>query len=834
MTTALLTALTTFVLLTGEPSASSEPAKPSVGQSEGQSRLIVIGFDGADCRIVKKLMEQNQLPNLQKLASSGSFFPLKTTNPAQSPVSWAAFNTGMGPDTTNIYDFVCREVENRDTHEKLPEPRPANAMAFRSEADADSYLPFVLRSSMRIPAIAGVGVLLFILFLLLFRAGARFPRGAAVLLSLLLGGVGAGAAASMTRYLPARVPVAKAERRGVPFWKYLDDHGVQTVGLSVPMVFPFGEEGLRNSKILAGLGVPDARQTPGDYFILSNDKDKLAKLKKNAQMGGKFIEMQRSEGSRKSETYEAKLQGPENFWLKPRLLAERKSITESLARGEAGPDELKKLHTQLDAIDSQLGNNILVSIQLQVTPSEDRKRIAVELEHKAVRAGSADLGVGDWSPLTRATFQFNPILHLSVLVRFRVMSIEPLEIYLEPLNLDPKAPPITAPISWPAAFSAELANDSNISDFETLGWACATNPLKDQAIDEKTFLEDIEEIMRQRERLLNGRLGKNDWRLFYMVFGETDRVQHLMFRYFDEQHPLYKKEEAEKQVTFFGRTMSLKDCIPEIYRQADRIVGEAWKRCNDGKTQMMVLSDHGFSSFRRQVHLNSWLLKNGYLVLRDLTEDEKEEIKNSRKTLDDFANQKGFKFVDWSKTRAYSLGLGKIYLNVKGREPQGIVESAAQEALEREIAKKLEADVDPDTGKPFVKSAYLAREIYPDRGKNLKGGERDNSEDLVLGFQEGYRVSWDTTLGGFGGMDIDEKNNSVYCKSFLAPNEEKWSGDHCSIDPSVVTGIFFSTLKLQLPPDAQVPDVRHCAPTILKYFGLEVPQGQRAPMVAAQ
>ncbi|MBI3820256.1 MAG: alkaline phosphatase family protein [Planctomycetes bacterium] len=800
----------------------------------GDTRLVLIGFDGADLRIIRKLLDEKQLPNFQKLSETGSFYPLKTTNPAQSPVSWAAFNTGMGPDTTNIYDFVCRECENRETGVKLLKPTPANSMAFRVDEDADLYLPILLRSNYRIPLVAAVGFSLFILFFALFKFGAKFPLLAAAILSFVLGGVGGGAAVAMLRYLPKKLPVAKAERRGTPFWKYLDDSGVNSVGLSIPMVFPFAPEPMPHTKILGGLGIPDARQSPGDWWLMSDSKERLEYLTKVGQMAGLplLLERQIERDRDGMKAYKATVEGPENFWLVGMLRDEIADIAKTKSTGP-GVDKIRALSKREDEINSIL-QHPHAEVLLEARVSEDGRRVAIELDHKPIlKQDGSELAVGDWSPLTRVTFQFNPILKLSTVARFRVLSVNPFEIYLKPLNLDPKAPPITAPISTPREFSAELANDREIMDFESLGWACATNALKDQAIDDTTFLQDIEKILQQRERLLYGRLSKGDWRFMYMVFGETDRVAHLMFRYYDEQHPLYKKEDAEKQVTFFGKSMALKDTVPEIYRQADRIVGEVLKRTADGKTQLIVTSDHGFSSFRQQVHTNSWLCKNGYLAVREMTDQEKEDLKDGHMSIQDFKEPKRvFAWVDWSKTRAYSLGLGKIYINVKGREPKGIVEPAEQEKLEREIAKKLEADVDPGTGKPFIKQAYLAREIYPERGKNLGKGERDNSEDIVIGFNEGYRVSWDSSLGGIRLALSD--NKELFIDKFIEPNLEKWSGDHCSIDPSIVTGIFFSSMKLQLPADAPIPSVQHCAPTILQYFGVPIPQGLKAPLMPAK
>lgn len=100
--------------------------------------------------------------------------------------------------------------------------------------------------------------------------------------------------------------------------------------------------------------------------------------------------------------------------------------------------------------------------------------------------------------------------------------------------------------------------------------------------------------------------------------------------------------------------------------------------------------------------------------------------------------------------------------------------------------------------------------------------------EIILGFAEGYRASWDSCLGGFK----VSKENPDKPAHFLEPNPQKWSGDHCSVDPSLVSGIFFATMKLALPADAPVPDVRHVAPTILKYFEVEPPPGLRAPLLA--
>lgn len=811
---------------------SSIQGAPQAPESRAGSRLVVLGFDGGDARLVQQLLEQGQLPNLQKIRDTGSYFPLRTTNPAQSPVSWASFNTGMGPDTTNIYDFVCRVNEDRDTHAPLAKPTPALSLTYPVTESADRILPAPLRSAFRIPLIVGAGLALFGVFFALFRLGAKFPARMALVLSLVLGVATSAFAAAVARYLPKSVVVPRTEMRGTPFWDHLDGQGIATVGLSVPMVFPLPEAPFAHAKILAGLGVPDARQSWGDWFVLSTDKAHLDRLVQEGDMGGIAVHLapDASHDRGGARAYVGTIEGPKNFWLEQRFDDELRAIAERFASGGTSPDENRELARRKEEIERERGAGIRASVEILARVAEDKKRVAIELEHGQVdRPDGGDLQVGDWSPLVRVKFRLNPLISLSTLVAFRVLSIDPLTIFLKPINLDPKAPPPTAPISTPREFSGEIASDTDVRDFETLGWACATNALKDNAIDEETLLGDIERILGQRERILNDRIQRGDWRLLYMVFGETDRVQHLMFRHIDPLHPLYSQETANREVTFFGKRMPVKDTIAEIYRQADRIVGEAWARVNDGRTQMLVVSDHGFSSFRTGVHLNKWLHSHGYLAVKDPEKIGKVDVAQL------FNPNNLFAYVDWSATRAYSLGLGKIYLNVKGRESRGIVDPKDAEALEREIAKKLEEDVDPDTKKPFVKRAYLAREIYPDRGKNMRPGDRDNSEDLVLGFAEGYRVSWESSLGGFTDTaSLADAKGLLEPGRYLVRNRHKWSGDHCSVDPSLVTGIFFSTMRLAPPTDAPAPDVRHCAPTILHYFGAPIPAGLRAPLLPAK
>ena len=200
---------------------------------------------------------------------------------------------------------------------------------------------------------------------------------------------------------------------------------------------------------------------------------------------------------------------------------------------------------------------------------------------------------------------------------------------------------------------------------------------------------------------------------------------------------------------------------------------------------LIVLSDHGFSSFQRGVHLNAWLVQRGYLALKAGVTPGPEA-------------GEFFKHVDWGRTQAYALGIGSMYLNVRGREAEGIVEPAAAEALALEISHRLTGLVDPALGTEAVRSVKTKREVYA-------GPYLDDAPDLVVGFAAGYRASWTTALGGIPGVLLED-------------NVKKWGGDHI-IDPTLVPGVLFMNQPFQ-GSDARLIDL---APTILGALSIPKP-----------
>ena len=147
--------------------------------------------------------------------------------------------------------------------------------------------------------------------------------------------------------------------------------------------------------------------------------------------------------------------------------------------------------------------------------------------------------------------------------------------------------------------------------------------------------------------------------LCVVVFDGSDRLQHMFWRDIDPTHPARTEHPVPE-----GRNQ-----IEELYKRMDALVGRTMARCRREDTLLMVISDHGFTSFRRGVDLNRWLEENGYLVVDD-----------ARRNVEHLGG------VDWSRTRAFAIGLTGIFLNIKDKYAQGIVEPGEADALREEIA----------------------------------------------------------------------------------------------------------------------------------------------------
>jgi predicted AlkP superfamily phosphohydrolase/phosphomutase len=375
---------------------------------------------------------------------------------------------------------------------------------------------------------------------------------------------------------------------------------------------------------------------------------------------------------------------------------------------------------------------------------------------------------GEWSDWLRVKFRTGLLQSVSGMVRFHLGRLAPvLELYASPVNFDPEAP--LFPVSSPPGFARELARQ--VGTFYTTGMVEDHGGLNNGRFGEDAYMQQCDQVLRERAAMMQYELERLPAGFFFCLFDTPDRVQHMFWRFREGQR-------EARLAPLLARV------IEDHYADCDRVVGEALRYADD-QTLVAVLSDHGVSSFRRGVHINTWLHDQGLLALRDGAKPGDEAA--------DF-----LRTVDWERTRAYALGLSGIYLNLKGREARGIVEPGEADALARAIAGGLAGLGDPAHGTPAIRSVLTRAQVY-------HGPYAEESPDLVVNFAEGYRVSWGTALGAVPAAHFED-------------NVKKWSGDHL-MDPSLVPGVLF----MNRPFRSEGAGLADLAPTILTALG--VPPG---------
>lgn len=767
------------------PTQATSPTQAASSSKTG--RVVVLGFDGADARTTAALMERGELPNLAALAAQGTFGPLMTSNPAESPVSWSVLNTGQNPARTGVPGFVVRDL--------LASGLPVPGIGFYESVASVPIgefedTPIPTWSPLAIGAALGGAV--FFAFLVVFGLLLRLRKSAVVVLSLVLGAVSAWAGARLRGYLPSGLPVVRNTLEATPFWEMASQAGVPSVVLDAAQAWD--RPHVPGSQVLAGLGVPDARGQYNGFTVYTGDPLHFAyEPNKDSETpsAGTKLRVDWKDGVIKSRLY-----GPRDFWRRDQLSLELARVKERQADPKLDFKALERLGQQQAELEDELerlASGPPLSVQLEVERRPDGSGARV-----AIGDAEQDLDVGAWSDWYPLTFDLNPLIKVHALARAKLIALDQphFKLYVDALQIDPARPPFWQPISQPTGFSAELAGDNG--PFETVGWACMTLPYKDEEVDAVSFLQDIQFTFEWRERLTFDRLARDDWRLFFSCFSTPDRVQHMAYRAYDPQHPLHDPAEADQRLTFFGEEIALRDAIPAIYRRVDELIGDVRAKLRPDDV-LILCSDHGFQSFRREVHVNNWLLAKGYLAVQPRLKKGGAKYVHSG-------------YIDWSKTQAFSVGLGMVYVNLEGRESKGIVAPEDVDALLERISQDFLAEVDPQDGQRIGRSAQRTRDIH-------QGPYLEREADLMLGFEAGYRVSWATTTGG---LELAEGADGVLAPaSFVKDNDKTWSGDHVSVDPSLVQGIFFSSVPLALPAGGL--DLRHVAPTVLSFLGVEVP-----------
>ncbi len=503
----------------------------------------------------------------------------------------------------------------------------------------------------------------------------------------------------------------KSRRKGEPFWSILSKSKVPCFIYFCPNTFPpeptYG-------KMLSGMGTPDILGNMGKFSFYTT---KLL-TKDDLDSRGRIVKVKDNAGVVSAELY--------------------------------GPKVLS----------AGLQTEAMIPLKIILNPSAEKVLINFQ--------GKSFFLVKDaWSDWQEMSFKTGLFSSVSGIVKFYLKSIKPeFELYVTPINFNPDKPPF--PVSYPRGFSKKISG--KVGYYHTLGMPVETWALSEGRISEKVFLQQVDDVLDERKRILRQELKSYKSGAFFFYFDTLDIIQHMFWRYLDDKNKPMQND------------LRYKDTVYNYYEQIDQVIGEVMKVLDDSAT-LIVLSDHGFGPFRRSVHLNRWLLEQGYLFLKNEAN----------------SNQEFLEGIDWSKTKAYALGFGGIYLNKVGREYYGIVDAAQEEQIKQELLNKLSGMADPVTGEKIVNNVYSAELIY--NGPYIK-----DAPDLFVGFKPGYRVSWQTALGGMSATLVED-------------NSKKWSGDHL-FDPKEVPGVIFVNRKIETKGN-RIIDV---ASTILGLFEIHRPK----------
>jgi len=407
------------------------------------------------------------------------------------------------------------------------------------------------------------------------------------------------------------------------------------------------------------------------------------------------------------------------------------------------------------------GTDLMIPLKITVNPDEKTAILKYGGEEITITEGIL-------SPWINLNFKAGPRAKIKGIAQFFLKSVSPeFELYLSPIQIDPEKPAL--PVSHPLIYSIYLSK--LFDQFATLGLPQDTWALNEGALTDDGFLQQTYKVHEKLEEIFFHSMERVKKGMVCCVFDTTDVIQHEFWRYLGDDHPALRTSETPKP-----------DVIENLYCRMDELVGRVRAKISD-KDLLLIVSDHGFKLFSRGVNVNTWLLKNGYLHL-------KEGMATSGEW---------FRDVDWSKTRAYAFGLSGIYLNRKGREKNGIVKAEEVDGLKAELIEKLSGLRDEGAeGAEAITTLYDTEKIY-------NGPYIENAPDLIIGFYPGWRHSWESVSG------------KVEREIFI-DNDKAWSADHC-IDHRYVPGVFFSSRKVK----TERPAIWDIAPTVLHMFGIKPP-----------
>lgn len=532
--------------------------------------------------------------------------------------------------------------------------------------------------------------------------------------------------------LPLAGATTQLLRRGPAFWDALIAAGIDTDIYYLPSNYPTPTpQGPGRFRAIGGMGTPDINGTYGEFSFLTFDTPRRGRHVD----GGRFVRL-----SMFGDQGSAEIVGPPNHLRKPNAKGRR--------------DRMK--------------------LAVHVVRDTERPVAQVTISNQSVLLNENEWS--DWIPVRFSTgipattalgAVGAPTTALGI-VRFFLKQVHPyVELYVSPVNIDPLN--AVMPFSSPPEFARELA--SRHGRFYTNGIPEDTKAFSHGALNEDQFLTQIDLAHQDRVRQFRSALAEFQRGCLFFYFGTTDLLQHMFWRDRDPAHPGRTETQAAKYGTV----------IEEAYQGLDKLVGEALDHLDEDDL-LLVLSDHGFDSFRRGFNLNSWLVENKFIDLLRPHQQGRHEL---------FGN------VDWSQTIAYGLGMNGLYLNQSGRERHGTVSTAKRLSTMAELRDRL-LDVRDEDGTQVIDRVDLIQELYPDADPRV-------APDLIIGYNAGYRASWETVLGKMP-------------RELLVDNLERWSGTHL-INPDHVPGLLLTNVEV-VHPDPGLSDI---APTILNAFGIAAP-----------
>jgi len=391
-----------------------------------------------------------------------------------------------------------------------------------------------------------------------------------------------------------------------------------------------------------------------------------------------------------------------------------------------------------------------VKMQVDIDPGRPLARLSIGDKLAIVREG-------EWSEWLPAEFDLIPhVASVHGMFRVFVRQLHPrFELYVSPVNVDPMSPDL--PISVPSSFSREIAQRTG--RYSTLGIPEDTSALRQNVFNLAEFLSQSRLVLNEERKLLDDSLNRFREGLLFFYFSSIDQNSHVLWGQHDSE-------------------------LLDFYQAVDASIGEVQRRMP--AAEVMVMSDHGFTSFTRAVNLNTWLYQQGFLALKTPLHGDEPSLENGDEPSLENRDEPSLEKVDWSRTKAYAMGLNALYINLAGRERRGIVRPGPeQDAVIQQLRQQLLAFRDP------ANEAVVVETVAP----------TGTAPDLIVGYSRGYRASWQTGLGGFS-------------KETLEDNDDPWIADHC-INPSDVPGVLFTTRKIHVTD----PALKDLPVSLLALFG---------------